>query len=300
MVRRPLQGGLIRELLVNAAVLAVGLWAATVLLARFFLGNPHLGPIPLVPFLFSPLEAFAFPILGAVMGFALAQGSAVHRSSVNYILGQVYDRLASSALDKYAAHLSPEFMAFMQRIADYLDENQRGRTMSAEARRAIVQVATELRGVARQLEAAQPELSARYTELANSVSTVVHTRRLRAEVETDQPGEPLYAGREYKLHLKFEAEQGESSLPAYFGNRTNLRLALHLFGRNLIVRGDSALHVSLPTCGDSTQAVAVIEVPEPGPFELRVIVTTTAELEILQTYNIRFKAVGAPEAPAMG
>ena len=284
----PARGALIRELLVNGLVLGLGIWAASAIALKFVLIGSTLERVPVLPTFFAPLGSFAFFLLAAVMGFAFAQGSAVHRNSANYKLGQVYDRLASTALEQFAARLPPETIAFLSRVADYLDRNQRAHATSAEARRAIVNVADELRRLARDLEVTQPSIAARYSDMASYVFATIHTRQLRVEVTNHETESALRAGSRYTIRLKFAAGVlAQNGLPADFGSQSALHLTLNLFGENLLV-AERALRVTLPQWGESTEATTSMEVLEVGPCRLRVVVTTAAELEILQVYTYAF------------
>ena len=285
--------GLLHELVIALAVLMLAVWASAALLARFFLGTPHLGPIPILPVVFSPFEAFAFPILGIVMGFSLAQGSAAHRRSAAYGLGLLYDRLARDAVEQYACKVPPGAIAFLNRVAEYIDANQRAQTRSTEARQIIVQIASELRDLASQLGPDAPAMAEKYADLARSIAGLVQTRRLIVELERETGAEqPLQPGEECVLRFVFEPEQESASLPADFGGRTELSLTLFLFGKGLALT-DAALPLTLPLIGKSTVAATTArvlagtareEAKLGASHQLRIVVATTDGLEILQTY----------------
>jgi hypothetical protein len=282
---------LIRESAISLVVIALAVWAATAIVFKILLIGTAAERIPVLPALFAPIGALAFPALAAAMGFSFAQGSAVYRGSANYRLGALYDRLASTAVERYIANLPPEALALLNRFAEYIEGNQRGRATSAEARRAIVQVANELRALALALRRQdRPDDAARYSEMAQSISTTVHSRRLRIEIDVEDGESDLRLGHLYTLRLKFEPESASpKELPAQFGSRSGLNLTLNLFGENISIQ-EHALPVMLPQWGESTEAATSIAGLAAGPCRLRVVVTTSQELEILQVYTCAFSA----------
>jgi hypothetical protein len=286
--------GLLGELLIAIAMVLVAVWASSALMARFFLGNPHLGPVPLLPVFLTPLEFYAFPILAAVTGVALAQGSAAGRQSTNYPLGRIYDHLASEATKRFASNVPPEALALIHRVSDYLEQNQRARTRSGEARYALVQLATELRDLASHLQASRLSVSEQYAQLARSVSDLVSTRRLQVNLERESGG-PMLPGEKCDLQLQFTPSPAESILQADFGGRSQLDLTLFLFGKGVIL-GENTLAISLPLIGESTKASTTLEWTDAQSHHLRIIVATTAEMEILQTHWTSLEMAVAPAA----
>jgi hypothetical protein len=126
--------------------------------------------------------------------------------------------------------------------------------------------------------------------MAESISSTVQKRRLHVEIDMRPEERGFQAGRGYVLRLRFEPEtSAPHALPAQFGMRSHLNLTLNLFGENLSVQ-DSALQVMLPQSGKSSEVTTRIEIREAGDCQLRIVVTTAAELEILQTYTYKFTA----------
>ena len=288
--------GLIGELLIAIATVLVAVWASSALLARFFLGNPHLGPIPLLPAFFSPLQFYAFPFLATVTGVALAQGSAAGRQSTDHRLGRIYDQLASDALTRFASNVPPEVLALIHRVSDYLEQNQRARIRSDEARYALVQLATELRDLAWQVQPFQPSVSEQYAQLARSVLDLVTTRRLQVNLERERSG-PMVPGEKCDIQFRFAGNPNGSMLQADFGGRSQLDLTLFLFGQGVIL-GENTLAISLPLIGESSEASTTLEWTEAQSHDLRIVVATTAELEILQTHWTSLEMAAAPAAAA--
>src|SRR5437764_651998 len=116
--------GLIRELVVNFVTLALALWAAAAIAIKILLIGTTVERNPVLSLFFAPISAFAFPLLATAMGFSFAQGSATSRGSGSYKLGDIYDRLASSVVERFIAQLPPSSLNFLKRVADYIERNQ--------------------------------------------------------------------------------------------------------------------------------------------------------------------------------
>jgi hypothetical protein len=182
-------------------------------------------------------------------------------------------------------------------LADYLESNQRAHTRSNEARHTIVQIPVELRGLASDLQSADPAAAGQYAQLARSISSLLLTRRLQVNLDRERDDEPLLPGEKCGLRFQFEPEQEAVMLPADFGGCSAVDLTLFLFGQGVVL-GETALAVKLPLSGASTEASTTLELTPAESHELRIVVATTAELEVLQTYLTPLDAAASSSAAA--
>jgi hypothetical protein len=74
-------------------------------------------------------------------------------------------------------------------------------------------------------------------------------------------------------------------------------LTLFLFGQGVVL-GETALAVKLQLSGASTEASTTLELTPAESHELRIVVATTAELEVLQTYLTPLDAAASSSAAA--